>query len=68
MRRLLFAAVAAAVILSGCSATVTGSPAPTGAVTSGTAEGVDRAAQVGRRGGDLRPLPALHSGRGGYRH
>ncbi len=34
MRRLLLAAViAAAVALSGCSATVTGSPAPTGAVT-----------------------------------
>ena len=37
MRRLLFAAVAAAaIILSGCSTTVTGSPAPTGAVTGGT--------------------------------
>jgi len=38
MRRLVFAAVAAAsVILSGCSATVTGSPAPTGAATGGGA-------------------------------
>ena len=38
MRRLLFAAViAAAVALSGCSATVTGSPAPIGAVTGGGA-------------------------------
>src|SRR4051794_4228901 len=37
MHRLLFAAVtAAAIILSGCSTTVTGSPAPTGAVTGGT--------------------------------
>ena len=37
-RILLFAAVtAAAVALSGCSATVTGSPAPTGASTNGGA-------------------------------
>jgi hypothetical protein len=37
MHRLLLVAVAAAaVILSGCSATVTGSPAPTGAVTGDT--------------------------------
>ncbi|HKQ42007.1 MAG TPA: hypothetical protein VJT79_05955 [Pseudonocardia sp.] len=37
-RTLLFAAVtAAAVALSGCSATVTGSPAPTGASTDGSA-------------------------------
>jgi hypothetical protein len=34
MRRLLVAAVAATVALSGCSATVTGSPAPTGASTN----------------------------------
>ena len=36
MHRLFVAVGAATVILSGCSATVTGSPAPTGAVTGGT--------------------------------
>jgi hypothetical protein len=58
-RTLLFAAVtAAAVALSGCSATVTGSPAPTGASTNGgaVAPTTDPVAWTDKVCGSLLPL------------
>jgi len=58
MRRLILAVVAAAVVLSGCSATVSGSASPTGAATGGgtVAATTDPVAWVDKVCGSLLPL------------
>jgi uncharacterized protein YceK len=58
MRRLILAVVAAAVVLSGCSATVSGSASPTGATTGGgtVAATTDPVAWVDKVCGSLLPL------------
>jgi len=58
MRRFILAVVAATVVLSGCSATVSGSASPTGAVTGGgtIAATTDPVAWVDKVCGSLLPL------------
>jgi uncharacterized protein YceK len=58
MRRVILAVVAAAVVLSGCSATVSGSASPTGAATGGgtVAATTDPVAWVDKVCGSLLPL------------
>jgi uncharacterized protein YceK len=58
MRRLLVVVTAATLVLSGCSATVTGSPAPTGASTNGgaVAATTDPVAWTDKVCGSLLPL------------